>query len=301
MRPGRLGQRWPEAVAADQDQRGPAVEIDPPFERQAAIGRDGGIGLGRQQAGQNDTRAGRGEPRERRGEALQRPQQDIGEDEIVGRALAQFWSGDAVRLYHLDETAGAIERDIGAGRAHGAAVDVGCEHGPPQGAGGGDGEHARAGAEVEDAPSRQRFAKPIERQQAAARGAVMAGAEGQRRFDLDADAVVRDAGAVMGAVHDEAAGGDGRQSGEAFAHPIFGRDALEAQRFGGSVACGRGGQRAYYFFVGRDTKIHRHPPAAGADIHKADGNFVGRQSLGDKIGNPVRRLFIGFEECNGGR
>ena len=82
----------PGPLAADQDQRGPAVEIDPPFEREAAIGRDGGIGLGRQQAGQDDARAGRGEPRQRRGEALQRPQQDIGKDEIVGRALAEFWS-----------------------------------------------------------------------------------------------------------------------------------------------------------------------------------------------------------------
>ena len=106
----------------------------------------------------------------------------------------------------------------------------------------------------------------------------MAGAESQRRFDLDADAIERDAGAVVGAVHDEAAGGDGSQSGEAFAHPIRRRDALEAQRFGGSVACGRGGQRAYYFLIGRGTKMHRHPPAAGADIHKAHRNFVGRKS-----------------------
>ena len=210
--------------------------------------------------------------------------------------------GDAGRFYHLDEAAGAIERGIGAGRAHGAAVDVGCEHGLPQGAGRGDGEHARAGAEVEDASvAAARFAKRIERQQAAARGAVMAGAESQRRFDLDADAIERDAGAVVGAVHDEAAGGDGSQSGEAFAHPILRRDALEAQRFGRSVACGRGGQRAYYFFIGRSTKMHRHPPAAGADIHKGHRNFVGRKTLGDKIGDPVRRLFIGFEQGNGGR
>ncbi len=123
----------------------------------------------------------------------------------------------------------------------------------------------------------------------------MAGAESQRRFDLDADAIERDAGAVMGAVHDEAAGGDGSQSGEAFAHPILRRHALEAQRLGGSVARGRRGQRAYYFFIGCGTKIHRHPPAAGADIHKGHGNVVGRKSLGDQIGDPVRRLFIGFE------
>ena len=49
----------------------------------------------------------------------------------------------------------------------------------------------------------------------------MAGAESQRRLDLDADAVDRNAGAVMRAVNDEAAGGDGSQPGEAFAHPIL--------------------------------------------------------------------------------
>ena len=46
----------------------------------------------------------------------------------------------------------------------------------------------------------------VERQQTAARGAVVAGAEGERGFDLDADLVGLDAGAVVRAVHDEAAG-----------------------------------------------------------------------------------------------
>ena len=146
-----------------------------------------------------------------------------------------------------------------------------------------------------------RLAKRIERQQAAARGAVMAGTESQRRLDLDADAIERDAGAVVGAVDDEAAGSHGRQSGEAFAHPVRRRDPLEAQRFGRGVACGRGGQRAYYFLIGRGTKMHRHPPAAGADIHKGHRNFVGMKTFGGKIGDPVCRLFIGFELGNGGR
>ena len=51
------GNVGPRLLAADQDQRGPAVEIDPPFEREAAIGGDGGVGLGRQQAGENDAAA----------------------------------------------------------------------------------------------------------------------------------------------------------------------------------------------------------------------------------------------------
>ena len=48
----------------------------------------------------------------------------------------------------------------------------------------------------------------VERQQAAAGGAVMAGAEGGRGLDLDADAMAGHAGAVVRAVHDEAPGGD---------------------------------------------------------------------------------------------
>ena len=76
----------------------------------------------------------------------------------------------------------------------------------------------------------------IERQQAAARGAVMAGAEGERRLDLDADPAWRDAGAIVRAVHDEAAGRDRLQAREALAHPILGGDALEAQRLAGLCA-----------------------------------------------------------------
>src|SRR6202451_337118 len=129
----------------------------------------------------------------------------------------------------------------------------------------------------------------------------MAGAESQRRLDLDADTIEGDAGAVMGPVHDEAAGNDGSQSGEAFAHPIFCRDTLEVQRFGRGVPCRRRDQSMNYLLIGCGTKMHRHAPAAGADIHKADGNFVGGKSLGGEIGDPMSRLFIGFEPGNGGR
>ena len=76
----------------------------------------------------------------------------------------------------------------------------------------------------------QRLAQRVEREQAAARGAVMAGAEGERGLDLDADPVGRHAPAIMRAVHDEAAGGDRLEPGDAFAHPILRRDAREAQR-----------------------------------------------------------------------
>ena len=68
---------------------------------------------------------------------------------------------------------------------------------------------------------------PIERQQASARRSVMAGAEGERRLDLDADAVGWNARAVVRPVHQEAPGRDRLEPGEARGHPVARRDRLD--------------------------------------------------------------------------
>ena len=81
--------------------------------------------------------------------------------------------------------------------------------------GSGDRQHAGAGAEIEHAPRPPGFQHMIEQQQAAARGAVMAGAERQRRLDLDADLVGRHPRAVVLAMHDETPGRDRDQILEA--------------------------------------------------------------------------------------
>ena len=57
----------------------------------------------------------------------------------------------------------------------------------------------------------------------------MAGAEGERGLDLDADPVSGDAMTVVRAVHQEAAGLDRLQAFEARLHPVFCLDRLEAQ------------------------------------------------------------------------
>jgi hypothetical protein len=49
----------------------------------------------------------------------------------------------------------------------------------------------------------------VQRQQAAARGAVMTGPKGKRRLDFDPDPVRRDTGAVMRAMDGKAPGRDG--------------------------------------------------------------------------------------------
>ncbi len=104
-------------------------------------------------------------------------------------------------MHNLDHAAGAVEPRIGARHTHGAHVDVGCEHVPAQRAGGGDGKYAAAGPEVENVPGASAcvrcLAEPVEREQTAAGRAVMTGAEGERRFNFDADAVRWNAGAVV--------------------------------------------------------------------------------------------------------
>src|SRR6185503_7633377 len=94
-------------------------------------------------------------------------------------------------------------------------------------------EHAAAGAEVEHAARMLRAQEVIEREQAPARRAMVAGAEGERRRDLDTDLVDRYADAVVRAMYEEAPSRDRPQSGEARPHPVLCGDALEAQRVGG--------------------------------------------------------------------
>ena len=124
----------------------------------------------------------------------------------------------------------------------------------------------------------------------------MPGAEGQRRLDLDADAVEGNTGAVVRAVHNEAAGADRLQPGEAFGHPILRHDLLEAQRpCCGLSRCCRG-QRPHGCGVGRRPEMDRHTPAVTADIHKTDRQIIGWKTLGKQIGNAPRRLFSGFQD-----
>ena len=222
-----------------------------------------------------------------------------------GARLADAPGGDAVGFHDLDHRARAVETGVGARDADGAGVDVGREHAAAQRAGGGDGEDAAAGAEIEDAPtptpSGQRLAKVIEREQAAARGAVMAGAEGQRRFDLDPDPVDRDAGAVVGAVHDKTARRDRRQAGEALAHPVLRRDAREVQLPGRRGPGGARDHRAHRLAVGRRAKIDRDLPTPAAGVEQAHGDIVSGEVFGEEIGQSARRLFVGFQAGNRGR
>ena len=197
---------------------------------------------------------------------LQRREQDIGEHERERRALAEPPGREAARVHDLDEGAGAVEPRILARDLHRAGVDVARQHRRAQRARRRDGEHAGAGADVEHAqvclaPAALLLHEPVEREQAAAGGAVVAGAEGERRLDLDADAVAGDARAVVRAVHHEAAGFDRGEALEARAHPVLRRQPLEGERVRRVRAGGEGDQRPHRGFVRRIAEMHGERPA----------------------------------------
>ena len=108
-------------------------------------------------------------------------------------------------------------------------VDVTRQHAGVKRLGGGDRQHAGSRADVENAARATILQQNIQRQQAPAGGAVMPGAEGERRLDLDTDPIRRHGCAVVGTVHGEAAGENRLQPGEARCNPILRRDRLEGE------------------------------------------------------------------------
>src|SRR5262249_43058144 len=139
-------------------------------------------------------------------------------------------------LDHFDECAGVVcVRVLSRGR-NGAWIDVARKHGTAAGIGGRDRQHAAAGADVENATWPAGFQQTVEREPTTTRRAVMAGPEGQSRFDLDADPVDTDARAVMAAMHDETTRCDRLQSREAVGDPIALGNGFKGQRTRGRFA-----------------------------------------------------------------
>jgi len=81
-------------------------------------------------------------------------------------------------------------------------------------------------------PTAARFHDAVEREEAAARRAVVAGAEGKPCLYLDADAAAAHTLARVRAVYDEAARHHWGEPFQAVAHPVRWRERLEAQRLG---------------------------------------------------------------------
>ena len=183
--------------------------------------------MGRKQPGQNDPAAGREEGREANREPLQRLKQDVGENKRVGPPVREPAGGEPAcresgRLRDFDERSCAVAPGVFPGDPHGRGIDVAAERADACSFRRRDRQHARARADVERGgpmratapgaspcgtafPSRAallHFEQTVERQQAAAGGPMMPGAERERRLDFNGDAIDRDAVPIVGTLID---------------------------------------------------------------------------------------------------
>jgi hypothetical protein len=195
----------------------------------------------------------------------------------------------------------AIDARIGACRRHGARIDIACDHRPPQGLGSSDGEHPGSGADVEHNAARAapRLRDAIEREQATAGTAMMAGAEGEPCLDLNGNTVDANAAAVMCAVHDEATGLDRLETFETRAHPVGGCKHLEAQASPSGWPCDRRDERADGRFVRSVTEMQRERPASLL-LRNRDRNALAVAAFGKRVVEPSGGGGIGGEPCNYG-
>ena len=109
--------------------------------------------------------------------------------------------------------------------------------------GGGDGEHARAAADVDHALRPAALEQAVEMQQAAPRRAVMAGAEGEPGLDLDRHVVHPDARTIVGAVYEKAPRPNGFKAGKRIGDPVALLGQAEDRGAGGRLVRGQGDQR----------------------------------------------------------
>ncbi len=126
---------------------------------------------------------------------------------------------------------------------------------------------------------------------------MVAGAEGQRGLDLDAELVRRHAGAVVLAVHDEAPGGDGDEVLEAGLDPVLGLDGVEGNGLGEVFAGRIGDELAHQRLVRRIGKMRGDFPAPVRPLERGNRRLALEEYLGQRVDQPPGGLLVGKREA----
>ena len=189
-----------------------------------------------------------------------------------------------------------MARALARAVVNGNGVDVAAVDGLMQQPRAGDGQHARACADVERMAGTAALQHFHEREETAESCAVMPGAEGERRLDLDADVVCAKARAVMRAMHENAAGADGLQSRQRVLDPVALFDGGKADGLGGLVAEDGFDEPAQRVFVGRVLEEHLGRPLARLLVLEDAGRGLGGiESFDDEIGDRARARRVAHE------
>ena len=132
----------------------------------------------------------------------------------------------------------------------------------------------------------------------------MAGAERQRRLDLDAKLVGRNARAVMLAMHDESPRAHRHQFLKRGLDPVPGLDGIERDVQRDVVAGGKTYEFANRVLIGRLCEMHVNAPAPVRALERRDRGLVLKKAFGQEIGYALGGLFAADGEAGavgGGR
>src|SRR5208337_3156404 len=149
--------------------------------------------------------------------------ENVGEDDVVWRAVAQKPVLDAARDDRLAKFADAVQARIGVGDLDRHGIDVAGPDLATQDFRRRDGEDARAAADIEHGAGSKEIApplqEPVEMKEAAARRAVVAGAEGEDGLDLDPNVIRPHACAIVRAMHQKSSGAYRLKAGQSIGDP----------------------------------------------------------------------------------
>src|SRR5450631_404480 len=136
----------------------------------------------------------------------------------------------------------------------------------------------------------------VEQQQAAAGGAVMAGAEGERGLDFDPELVGRNAGTIMLAVDQEASGGHGDEVVQAGLDPVLGFDRIEGKALRNRLAGDVTDALTEQPLIRLERKMQRDVPAAVGPFERDDRRIAVDKQVGELIDGGLGPLFVGNGE-----
>ncbi|MNL37510.1 hypothetical protein D3C87_1596590 [compost metagenome] len=163
---------------------------------------------------------------------------------------------------------------------------------------GGDRQHTAAGAKVEHVAHRAGARHGRQHFEAAGGGAVVAGAEGLAGLDLDGDLAGADLVAVMGAVHDEAAGAYRRQTFERLGDPVDIRQHFTLDDKVREIVGERFPQPLVHtLLVGRHHVDRGFPDVTLlVDFRRADGKILFAEDFAHAVEHGFRLLLGGGDE-----
>ena len=129
---------------------------------------------------------------------------------------------------------------------------------------------------------------------------MVAGPEGERGLDLDAEVVRMHACAVVRAVDEKAAGAHRLQSFQALTHPVGVAHGFEAQSLRGLTAGSHAHELAQSRFVGRSMHVHGDFPLAAIVLEGGTSGLFGVEALGQEGRDAAGGLLVGGQAGRGG-